>query len=512
MSISKYHVSTNLLDLQYFIANAQVSPLNARNKYIEYTLKPNTFYTLSSNFYSGSTGCWFITLPNIAPSSATNGVIEESPSRNIQTGNDGKLWLWGRFIASGAASGSAPPITDMTSTDWAMFNEGSTPLPYEPYGDSFKDWFYREYGTETETFTSLPQTIIGDGQNISAYTIKGNMTQSGTPTPSNPVYPQETGDKTANLLPHDYENHSFTWDTGDIKTAIDNTRLASMEYSDIVSGNMTFSITSADLATYQICLFLYDENESYLSNTGWQSFPYTYDVGSSRRIRVSVRKSDNSNIDVTHIFIMMNAGLTSLSYEPYGYKIPILSNGVSYPVYLAEPIRKIGDYADTINSDGTVTRNIYKLIWTGAETGWRSASGVCFNQEITPDYLRAPNKNTLICTHYQSINQVSSASAVGDGQCSLYNTGGSQRMYFKDVDISSTDAFKQYLADQYAAGTPVTVWYVLKTPTTEQTTVPTIPTSGTAQSFDVDTTLKPSEVSLTWHGWHEHSDEKYVGG
>ena len=26
------------------------------------------------------------------------------------------------------------------------------------------------------------------------------MTQSGTPTPSNPVYPQETGDKTANLL------------------------------------------------------------------------------------------------------------------------------------------------------------------------------------------------------------------------------------------------------------------------------------------------------------------------
>ena len=58
---------------------------------------------------------------------------------------------------------------------------------------------YRKYETATDTITSLPQTIIGDGQPISSYTIKGNMSQSGTPTPSNPVYPTECGDKTANL-------------------------------------------------------------------------------------------------------------------------------------------------------------------------------------------------------------------------------------------------------------------------------------------------------------------------
>ena len=46
---------------------------------------------------------------------------------------------------------------------------------------------YRKYETATDTITSLPKTIIGDGQNISAYTIKGNMQQSGTPTPSNPA-------------------------------------------------------------------------------------------------------------------------------------------------------------------------------------------------------------------------------------------------------------------------------------------------------------------------------------
>ena len=62
---------------------------------------------------------------------------------------------------------------------------------------------YRKYETATDTITSLPKTIIGDGQNISAYTIKGNMTQASQPTPQNPVYPQETGDKTANLLNQD---------------------------------------------------------------------------------------------------------------------------------------------------------------------------------------------------------------------------------------------------------------------------------------------------------------------
>ena len=58
---------------------------------------------------------------------------------------------------------------------------------------------YKKYGTETDTITSLPKTIIGDGQPISTYTIKGNMQQSGTPTPTNPIYPSECGDRTTNL-------------------------------------------------------------------------------------------------------------------------------------------------------------------------------------------------------------------------------------------------------------------------------------------------------------------------
>ena len=48
----------------------------------------------------------------------------------------------------------------------------------------------------------------------------------------------------------------------------------------------------------------------------------------------------------------------------------------------------------------------------------------------------------------------------------------------------------------------------LETPTTESITVPTLPTSGSAQTFNVDTTLKPSSVELTYTGWHRYDDKK----
>ena len=253
---------------------------------------------------------------------------------------------------------------------------------------------YKKYETATDTITSLPKTIIGDGQPISSYAIKGNMQQSGTPTPSNPIYPQEVGD---------------------------------------------------------------------LVTTG------------------------------------EHAG---------EYKIPILLNGITYPVYLAEPIRKIGDYVDTAPSTGTASRIIKKLVFDGTENWYYTDSAQVARLEVS-DYLKN-SSNVIYCSHYKGIAPVNGYSGVGNGEIAL-NSGTNNYLYIRDGSIVGTD-YATYFAQQYAAGTPVTVWYVLATAQTESFTAPTLPTSGTAESFDVDTTLKPSEVSLTYHGWHEHSDEKYVGG
>ena len=122
--------SENLLDVPYFIANMETNPLNANNKVLEYTLKPNTYYTLTSNFYLNYNACWFICLPDTVPSSGVNGIYADVLVRTVQTGSDGKLWIWGRTVATPEG---AKPVAEMGDSDWVMLNEGQTALPYEPY-------------------------------------------------------------------------------------------------------------------------------------------------------------------------------------------------------------------------------------------------------------------------------------------------------------------------------------------------------------------------------------------
>ena len=123
----------NLLSIEYFLNNMESSSLNANTKYIELHLLPNTFYCLSSNFYDAVTSSWFITLPNAAPSSLSNGVNSDRRFATVETGDDGKLWIWGRTKRA-MPSGIGIPITEMTAIDYVMLNRGSTPIPYEPYG------------------------------------------------------------------------------------------------------------------------------------------------------------------------------------------------------------------------------------------------------------------------------------------------------------------------------------------------------------------------------------------
>ena len=246
---------------------------------------------------------------------------------------------------------------------------------------------YRKYGTETETLTNLPADIIADGQSASADII-GNMVQTGTPTPQNPIQPSECGD---------------------------------------------------------------------LETTG----------------------------------------------EHTGqYKIPISSGGVTTPVYLGE-----------VQSE----RQIKKLVLTGTEY-CKFEIGTMYT---IPVDMPQTSYSNYICSHYQPAYSYDSCKNTNN----TFAISKRPVLFISDNRFSTATELKTWLAQQYSAGTPVTVWYVLATPQTttlnepirkignyaDSVSVTGIPTTGTAESFDIDTTLKPSEVDLTYHGWHEHSDTKFTG-
>ena len=65
------------------------------------------------------------------------------------------------------------------------------------------------HNTSTDTITTLPAVLYGDGTNATVG-LKGNMQQTGTPTPQNPVMPQGTGERTGNLFDGSYANAVIT--------------------------------------------------------------------------------------------------------------------------------------------------------------------------------------------------------------------------------------------------------------------------------------------------------------
>ena len=271
---------------------------------------------------------------------------------------------------------------------------------------AFQATTYGIYKSAQDTITSFPASIITNGGNITPWTIYGN-TSAG----------QSVGEKTANLFDKNatdttngYIDNYYLLSTG-ATTA--NSQLAVSEYIP-VNPSETYTISfSRDIGNSPaLCLYdidkIYIDGQSYSGNT---TITLTT-TAETAYIRVSINKGYVNNY-------MLNTGGTSLPFEPYGYKLPVVIGSTTTNIYMADVLRMSSGadpVYDIMSSTGVITRNV-------------------------------------------------------------------------DTD-----------------GSP------LPTPTTESFTAPTLATVAGSQSFNIDTTVKPSSVSLTYTGWHTHSDKQYSGG
>ena len=199
--------------------------------------------------------------------------------------------------------------------------------------------------------------------------------------------------------------------------------------------------------------------------------------------------------------------LVETGYHAGEYAVPITLAGQTQNIYLSEPLRKIGDYGDTVSSDGTVTRRVKKLVLTWEEDWYIAVEEThLFGVQELPEFdgNEFVPRAIAICDRY-NYNSVQSgidaATANGDFALQHYvspdGTIIKNNIFIKDSRFETESDLKTYLQQQYAAGTPVTVWYVLATAQTETVTVPTLtPTKG-SNTLTVGTTLAPSSVSIT---------------
>lgn len=193
------------------------------------------------------------------------------------------------------------------------------------------------------------------------------------------------------------------------------------------------------------------------------------------------------------------------------YKIQISSAGQTTPVYLGEV---------------ETTRKIRKLVLTGEEQ-WYFYSIKDVHQFYTQDTAIG---GVASSSAYSTITPygMTASNRKGDYGCYTVTSGNeiAFQMYGSRVDIPTQTEWKAYLAAQYAAGTPVCVWYVLATPETGIINEPlmkignyadevsniSIPTITGKNIVDVETVLKPSEVSFNYAGWHTAVVHKRING
>lgn len=397
--------------------------------------------------------------------------------------------------------------------------------PYEPYGNRWNTKSYAKIVDTTQQVTSFPVVVRPMENTIPSWTIKGNMVQDGTPSPSNIIYPSETGERTGNL----FDKTDTSLQSHLYYNSNNNTLKIGLAIGSIVlpcSPNTTYTIKrKAGISdSFDVCYTTEtpDENVSaygYVASSSRYSYTLNITTGANAAYLIIVMY--NSNFinpgtwqQMIDNLVVVEGTTVPSTYIPHGYKLDIKSGNTTTPVYLGQ-----------VQS----TRNVYKYEFTGSEP-WElhPLYANLFRISSITDYKKM-TYNVSRCSHYNGTNTVTGAAAVVNKQAAFYHNSSSPSsiaFYIKDTTFSTAADFKTYLQQQYAAGTPVTIWYVLANETTGVVNEPlrkigdyADSVSGTNLSvtahspttIDVDTTLKPSEMDLTYTGLKMCGRKKYAG-
>lgn len=177
------------------------------------------------------------------------------------------------------------------------------------------------------------------------------------------------------------------------------------------------------------------------------------------------------------------------------YKIPItVSDGtrnITTNIYLDEPLRKVGDYADYIDlENGKVVRNVGNKIFNGTEN-WIIATSWGHHAFYIPNQTNMISWGTslgALSTHFKTYTGLSVTTLINE-----WVIGGSN-MVFANENYTDTISFKSWLSENN-----VEVLYPLKESIEEDITLPNLPTFKGTSILNADTTIQPSNAEVTYY-------------
>ena len=190
--------------------------------------------------------------------------------------------------------------------------------------------------------------------------------------------------------------------------------------------------------------------------------------------------------------------VTDAASEYYGkYDIPIVVNDTTTHIYLDEPLRKVGSYADYIDfKRGKIVRNVTAGVLDGSE-GW-SISGTryyyyntklnikCLGNEVT-----GIKSNALPSVAWNWIRNSGTGIATYSGA-----TGGA---YNNRIDIRADSLWKNVAeAKEYMANNPIHYIAPCLEPAEEDIELPKIFTQKGSNIITVATEIEPSYIEVKY--------------
>ncbi len=356
---------------------------------------------------------------------------------------------------------------------------------------------------------------------IENYRIYGNSIQNGTPTPDIPVDIESVGDLVTqdncssygldacsnvgkyvipikvtgkNLFDISKINSNVNIiknqdGTLTIKAYGSGTSLTLLDLSPNlkVGDRISFSIETTG---YKGILIRNNSIDNYFHNNT-KSYTINQDMLDGK-VWLYNKKNGDTYEDAVISSIQIEYGDKRTEYEPYKETIT--------NIYLDEPLRSIGEYADYIDfKTKKVVRNVKEVKMTGEELFFKAD-----DTALKTEYIYSPMKTIdgttsiyYISTHAPYHNYI---------YITTYNPRDNlhtalEFRYISDVwkieyDV---DAFKQWLVDQSINLTPVKINYVLESPTEETIELPSILLNKDISVISVGTNIPPSNMELKYY-------------
>lgn len=444
------------LDIGYYINNNGVRTGGTSNFYTLgfIAVKPSTAYTM----HTSASVNYFNTMEY----DASKGFIKRtlygsagSPAGDTTTFTTEATTAFIRFGSN--IDGSTLDYTKISAITW-MLSEGVTAKEFVPYGTLYAD------GT--------PEVITLGGKNI--------------------IDIATVGIEQGSVASSDGKNSSSTHR---VRTVGYVPVEPSTQYtiSCVIDGYTSGASRGVFLLEYTS-----DSASGYTGDTsGWKApNGYTFTTGATTTyIRVVFAKGSTVSTpiepsDVSNV--QLEYGSAATAYQPYSGE-PQTATVVN--------LFAVGDNADTQDIiTGSVTRKCGIWVLTGEEN-WTVASSntdvYYLSSGYLPENYGVVSRFTPICSHLEGVLSTVSITAMTEN---TIKTNNSSKIVYACVGATyaTKEAWKEFIAQQYAAGTPVIVLYPLATEQTETVAAQALATVEGDNVISVAAEVKGIKLEATY--------------